>query len=319
MGIAYTSVMSSDPVGNISGSNIDPLELNFSRRVSAFENRVIQAEVNPEVNVRHTIHAIIHPFQRNELQGRNMDFYRKIISEVAENQSSFLYYVATCPDIRDEEIDLQNVLYDQPDEVYQRLALLTDTEGYNSWSVPGYNPGGLIDIAKSVPTYSSLCWFAQNGVRTYYTPELAKAYTDISGLTKMQRSEIEERSDFGLFAEGNKEFLSVPLHPQVAKLIRFLGVRQERIEGRFLLTLDNKKRRNTKIVVYGESLESDGFGESMRLAILLGLPLENVSFNKEQPYLSEREKERAYFRRPPIEALYPPENYRESLNRGFLK
>ena len=153
---------------------------------------------------------------------------------------------------------------------------------------------------------------------------MAKAYTDISGLTKNQRLEIEERADFELFTQGNKAFFPVPLHPQVAKLIRLLGVRQARVEGQSLLTLDSERKKNTKIIVSGENLASDGFRESMRLAILLGLPLESVSFNKEQPYLSEeegkREKGRAYFKSPPIETLYPPQYYRrESVGHGFLK
>lgn len=327
--------MSSNPFDNSLGSNSAPLVLNFPSRVSHFEEEMKKAAVNPEFNLRHTIYAIIHPFYGNELQDGNMDLYKKIISEVVGNQNSFLYYVATHPDIRDihdlskgrgydftKEIELQDILDDQPNEVYQRMARLTDGEGYNSWYVPGYNPRGLIDIANSIsPSYSPLFWFAQNGVKTYYTSELAKAYTDISGLTKMQRLEIEERSDFGLVAEGNRAFLSVPLHPQVANLIRFLGAGQERVESRYMLALDNDKRKNTNIIASGEKLEDGVFTETMRLAILLGIPLRNVSLNREQPYLSETERERGYFRRPPIDALYPPEHFlhRESSNRGFLR
>ena len=336
MRISYTAAVSSNPVSNSSRSSSTPLKLDFSGRVSHFEKEMTQAPVSPEFNVRHTIHAIIHPFSGNQLQDRNMDLYKGIISEVAGNQNSFLYYIASYPDIGDvhkpdrgrgydfsEEIELQNILHQQPDEVFQRIALLTDETGDNNWYVKGYRPTSITTIARSLyPHKYSLYWFAQNRVKTYYNTELTKAYTDISLLGENQRLEIKARSESELLAEGDKTFLQVSLNPQVAKLVRHLGARDDsqEIEGKLVLKVDDEKTRSTNIIASGEYLEACVFGEAIRLALLMGVPLGNISLNTEQPYLSEAEKERAYFRYSPIKALYPPQYYyRESVGPGFLK
>lgn len=285
--------------------------------------------------MQRTIQAIIHPYFLHSVPGRNTDLYKAIINGVIEDPNSFLYYISTGPDVitllndenkdrligYSEDIKLQFYIRSLPQEVRNRISLLTESNGVESWYMEGYRPPSATIISRFESAQEcSLSYFARNNSRAYYDRGLTTVYTEVTGIEGMPAVGLIANSTRKFHQEGNRQFLQVPLHPQVAKLVRFLGTEKDGtfIMGESTNTIPAEITHSTRIVGSGEFLEACVFGEVMNLALQLGIPVRNVTLNTEQPYLPELARE-GFFYKHPIEAFYPAQRFAESLRPGFRK
>lgn len=288
------------------------------------------------MTMQKTIQAIVHPFFTLQHQYNNIDLYKNIASKVIENPNSFLYYIATLPDVnsyhdpsrgRDHdyrfEIEMQEYLQSLPQNIQARMALFTEKNGENAWHSGHYRTPGISTIMEDLSFRNeyALSWFAKNHARTYYDQTLQKAYTDITGMEGMPFIGLLSNTTERTFRrEGKRTFLETPLHPQITKIIKFLGLRPDemRINGGSTFIIPDETTNKVNIVGSGEYLEACVFAETIGLSILLGVPVQNVSLNIEQPYLRDETKNHLLYKQP-VEILYPPTISSERFSPGFRK
>lgn len=271
-----------------------------------------------------TIQAIVHPFYQRYEEESHAQFYKKIVDSVVNDPNSFLYFIATRPKSKvnqlpaaQSELQLQDYIRQLSSDVKDRVAIFAEDSGEEQWKIDdGYHPMSVRDI-KDHPEEAPLSWFANHHAHAFYDPHLKSAYVDITGMSERHRSRIK-RFDDPIMQQDGREFVRYPLHPQIAKLVRFLKPSDGNlsINGEHMLTIPDETTKATRIIGSGIFVDGCAFNESVSLSLMLGIPVQNISLNTEQPYLVKDlgEKRDTIWFKNPVEALYPTITKLESPN-----
>lgn len=263
------------------------------------------------------INTIIHPFFTGHRITANHQLYQNIVNETLVNPDRYIYYDATETDLLtkpitndrgwdyQEEKELQFSLRNTEISNPGRIAIIADSFGEYNSQVDVYRKPSLsirnnpFDKREKTPIH----WFLENGIQTYYDAGLRKSYTDISEM------EDKVKQFFWNYEKqyiNGHTYLITELHPQIAKMLKSFGLENVDIDidgSGSSLSLPESIRRQIYIVGSGEFLDACVLTESTGLAITLGVPLENISLNMEQPHIQDGSKREASFYQHPIEYI----------------